>query len=409
MPKEKRAVTFVLRAWFHSRLRAPVKEKRLYCYATKLRKSSELIVPTNADKDSSISVRIADGVAKRLRVKRGDPMEGQPAGAFFERQVRRFLDSMLRHLSGKEGVRPGIFEVRQVPRQDRLALARYEQYAHLKVVQDHKDKSNELAAALGSDYLVSSDVVVERASPSDADIDAGSVTIAVNKSGQEVRRRVVDENFAKRTRLRRQNIADTPLLHATVSCKWTLRSDRSQNVRVESQNVSRNRKGNQPHIVVVTAECLPSRLVSVALSTGDIDSVYHFALDELIVSVNELATGAKTAYETAFAKHEELLTDAKSTSTIERQNKMKSLRAKLRGQQPVVEGGNDPRRDDIALLAQLAEEESTRIAELRLAEKTLAARKRDWEPLGYENEQLAMLVNGKRLKDISDLPFDLMV
>ena len=36
-----------------------------------------------------------------------------------------------------------------------------------------------------------------------------------------------------------------------------------------------------PHIVTVTAEPLPMRIASLALGTGDLDCVYHFALDEL--------------------------------------------------------------------------------------------------------------------------------
>ena len=46
-------------------------------------------------------------------------------------------------------------------------------------------------------------------------------------------------------------------------------------------NLLRNRKGRSPHIVVVTGEPTPSRLASIALGTGDIDCVYHFALPEL--------------------------------------------------------------------------------------------------------------------------------
>lgn len=49
----------------------------------------------------------------------------------------------------------------------------------------------------------------------------------------------------------------------------------------EALNLIRNRKGNLPHIVAVTAEPLPMRIASLALGTGDIDCVYHFALDEL--------------------------------------------------------------------------------------------------------------------------------
>jgi Flp pilus assembly CpaE family ATPase len=53
-------------------------------------------------------------------------------------------------------------------------------------------------------------------------------------------------------------------------------------------NLVRNRKGPLPHIVVVTAEPTPSRLASIALGTGDIDCVYHFALYELQDTLEEL-------------------------------------------------------------------------------------------------------------------------
>jgi hypothetical protein len=45
--------------------------------------------------------------------------------------------------------------------------------------------------------------------------------------------------------------------------------------------------------VVVTGEPLPSRLASIALGTGEIDCVYHFALYELIAAVH--ACGEESA------------------------------------------------------------------------------------------------------------------
>lgn len=42
---------------------------------------------------------------------------------------------------------------------------------------------------------------------------------------------------------------------------------------------------------MVTAEPLPRRLASIALGTGDIDRVYHFALYELIAAVREANLG----------------------------------------------------------------------------------------------------------------------
>ena len=90
------------------------------------------------------------------------------------------------------------------------------------------------------------------------------------------------------TPLRKNNYQNPkPILHASISCKWTIRSDRSQNTRTEALNLIRNRKGKTPHISCVTAEPMPTRLASLAMGTGDIDCVYHMALQELISSVSE--------------------------------------------------------------------------------------------------------------------------
>ena len=84
-----------------------------------------------------------------------------------------------------------------------------------------------------------------------------------------------DDPLAELTPLRSANSL-VPILHASVSCKWTIRSDRSQNARTEGLNLVRNRKGPTPHIVVVVGEPLPARIASIAFGTGDIDCVYHF-------------------------------------------------------------------------------------------------------------------------------------
>ena len=74
-----------------------------------------------------------------------------------------------------------------------------------------------------------------------------------------------------------------------------MRSDRAQNSRTEALGLIRNRKGHLPHIVVVTGEPLPARISSLALGTGDIDCVYHFALNELVETVKEI--GAEDSME----------------------------------------------------------------------------------------------------------------
>jgi hypothetical protein len=137
----------------------------------------------------------------------------------------------------------------------------------------------ELAAVLGGNYIIKPDIVVFR-EPEEDD--------AINESEN-----VVDAFSANRTVLRKTNGAG-PILHASISCKWTLRSDRSQNSRTEALNLIRNRKGHLPHIVVVTAEPMPSRIASIALGTGDVDCVYHFALKELEQAIGTIGSEDST-------------------------------------------------------------------------------------------------------------------
>lgn len=133
----------------------------------------------------------------------------------------------------------------------------------------------ELAAALGNDYTITPDIVIVRQLEPDETINAQAT--------------LVDGTVTRRASLRAEN-GGKDILHASISCKWTIRSDRAQNARSEALNLIRNRKGRLPHVVVVTGEPSPSRLASIALGTGDIDCVYHFALLELIDTVSQIGS-----------------------------------------------------------------------------------------------------------------------
>lgn len=225
-------------------------------------------VASNADKDSKTSVAIAKGIADRLKAETvGERSAGQTSGSQFESACAAFVKDTFLKLSH---LRPGTWDVHQVGGRSRLEIAKYEQYAHL-IALDRAAKSDpELAAALGSDYTITPDIVVARDTEDDAAINAPI--------------RLVDASVATLASLRAAN-GGLPLLHASISCKWTIRSDRAQNARSEALNLVRNRKGRLPHVMVVTAEPLPSRLASIALGTGDIDCVYHFALYELQAAI----------------------------------------------------------------------------------------------------------------------------
>lgn len=228
-------------------------------------------VASNADKGNRASRGIALGVAQRLRYEvSGERGPGQTAGNTFETLCANFVRSTFLRL---DHLRPGNWAVQQVSSRRRLAIAAYEQYAHLTALDRAAQNDPELAAALGSDYTIAPDVVVIRDSEPDDTINRHEP--------------LVDDTVSTRASLRAA-YSPAPLLHASLSCKWTLRSDRAQNARAEALNLIRNRKGRLPHVAVITAEPLPSRLASIALGTGDIDCVYHFALYELQDTIREL-------------------------------------------------------------------------------------------------------------------------
>ena len=167
-------------------------------------------------------------------------------------------------------LRPGKWAIERVSSK-RAGIASFAQYAHIAALVRVAKADKELAAILGNAYTITPDLVITRLPEPDAIINAQAL--------------LVDDTVAKYAPLRQAN-NQLPILHASISCKWTMRSDRAQNARSEALNLIRNRKGHLPHTVVVTAEPLPSRLASLALGTGDIDCVYHFALPELLVAAD---------------------------------------------------------------------------------------------------------------------------
>ena len=226
---------------------------------------------SNADKSSPASVDLAQGMAEIIGLPIcTNPPKGQKAGSLFTRYTKEFLDESFKLL---QHIRPGSWSFSTS--QSRIGIASFHQYEHLAELRNVLEAHTELKAALGGDYLITPDIVVSRSPIEDRDINRRQ------KKGSEI---ISDsDDLAKYTPLRSRNHHQScKILHASISCKWTMRSDRAQNTRTEALNLVRNRKGRTPCILAVTFEPLRSRLASIALGTGDIDCTYHGALYELL-------------------------------------------------------------------------------------------------------------------------------
>ncbi|MBI1219441.1 MAG: restriction endonuclease [Rhodobacteraceae bacterium] len=223
-------------------------------------------VPSIADVSNRPSREISVALVAKIgksKIMAAKPA-GQSSGTMFETVCQQFLSETLAQL---DHIRPGVLTVARG-----RAISLFDQYHHLEELQALADASRELKTLLGTDYLIKPDVVVIRAAEPDSNINRNAL--------------LVDDTVALHTPLRAANGAKATL-HASISCKLTIRSDRVQNTRSEALNLIRNRKGRLPHIAAVTAEPTPSRIAAIALGTGDIDCVYHFALPELVEVLKE--------------------------------------------------------------------------------------------------------------------------
>lgn len=189
--------------------------------------------PNMADGSNKISVAISEAMFSSLGITHELAHVGQTRGTLLEAAVERHLAEEL----------PGAIDKAPVRVRRDAAIARYAQYEHLALLERliEADETMTLRASIGTDYTIEPDVTV-------------GLELAPDKP---------------------------PFLHAAIPCKWTLRSDRAQNVRHEAVIMIRHRRGRLPHIAPVTAEPMPTRLASLARGTGEVDAVYHVALDEL--------------------------------------------------------------------------------------------------------------------------------
>lgn len=233
--------------------------------------------PSNADKDSASSMRYARAVVDGIGgVPVADRAPGKGVGRNFERAVAAYLGSMFPAL---DAIRPGDWIVRRLGDGEEWAGFEdaseiFEQYEHLSSMREAIASNRDLRALMGHHAeVLLPDVVVARKPVDDA---------ALNRTT-----RLVDPMgpLASLSSLRAA-IQPKPLIHAVVSCKWTLRSDRAEQVKAEARNLIRTRRGRVPHLALVTGEPMPSRIAAVALGTGDVDCVYHCALHELLDGID---------------------------------------------------------------------------------------------------------------------------
>jgi hypothetical protein len=191
-------------------------------------------VYSNADSYQKTSVDFAARLASRLPPAAAPTMKGSEVGSAFERTVLKFVRGSLE-------LHPA-FAIKRMEVGPGRVISDFAQFAHLAELEAVVKAHPELEATLGGHYLVKPDLVVSWAPFLDTELPA-----VLDPGGP----------FARLSPSRVDSPGDVlPILHASISCKWSIRSDRVQNTRTEALNLVRNRKGRTPHIVLVTMKPL---------------------------------------------------------------------------------------------------------------------------------------------------------
>ncbi|MCI0385935.1 NgoMIV family type II restriction endonuclease [Streptomyces sp. CNQ085] len=227
------------------------------------------LVPNCADSANIQSVDIATAMMAHMGIAQTEnPAIPADPGPLMEKKVR---DDLVHVLPSLDSTRHWLIQCGKV-------VTEFSQYGHLRRVDELVRKNPELRVTIGRDYLIKPDVTI------------GLTDLEI--------------------------LGDLPFLHGAIACKWTIRSDRVQNIRHECNQMIRHRRGRQPHLVTVTAEPLPSRLAAIARGTGEVDAVYHIAYDALDHAVQTAANKEQQAAWHEAVQQQRLLPYGKLAETL---------------------------------------------------------------------------------------------
>jgi len=188
-----------------------------------------------ADGSSQSSVLIANGIVTALgfSVRNIPKITGQTAGTLFEKLTCEFIENAFTAI---QHLRPGQWQYLTAQTQ----ISNFGQYRHLEILDSLVSDNQTLSTALGHGYIVTPDIVVACCPATQNEVNKSQAFLD-------------NSDVASLTPFLADNQSPSiPFWHASISCKWTIRSDRSQNTRTEALNLIRNRKANLPHIVAGT-------------------------------------------------------------------------------------------------------------------------------------------------------------
>ncbi len=227
--------------------------------------------PNNTDGDSRISVKIAKEIYAQLGALQYATISDQNADDQFAILTKDFIEKSFNRLSH---LRPGNWRYYL-----KIKVSHFEQYADLAEMDSFLKEHKERSTTFGQAFIPKPDILIGREPITDSEI---------NKNGAILSTEI---NRGKRNPLRKaNNPSSKEILLAAVFCPWTLGINQAQKIKFDAISLINKRKGKAPQIAGVTAESNLLKIASLAYETGELDCVYHFALNELknaITTIND--------------------------------------------------------------------------------------------------------------------------
>ena len=191
-----------------------------------------------ADSDNEPSIALAAGMVGAMVGGGGwsMPAEGDKSGREFQKVVAAFVSGVLDGIEVAPALSLEVIVPVQRGKIDRRmptdgdprttsTIANFEAYAHLLAIDDLVQADGRVRAAFGGDYFVRPDILVWRRPLTGSELNQAGTLL--DSAAREATRSaaLVDGGGGN-------------ILHASISCKWTMRSDRAQNSRTEALNRS---------------------------------------------------------------------------------------------------------------------------------------------------------------------------
>ena len=182
------------------------KNEALQVICATLLTSEEVVIHNIPDiRDVNNMIKLLCDIGVKVR-----KVDSQPSAdnSYYFQADQLNMEFLLATFPKLQNLRPGKWHITKLGNRNTIKTSSFAQYEHLDYLTRLTAYDKKLAASMGNDYMVAPDVVVYRETEPDEEINSVQI--------------FVDDTVCTMADIREKN-GGLPILHASVSAKWTMR------------------------------------------------------------------------------------------------------------------------------------------------------------------------------------------